>query len=378
MSTSNKIDPPIPFVDIKGQYANMESELNDAILGVCRDASFIRGAALAEFESRFAEIHGVGHAISVASGTDALKLAVETLGIGSGDEVITVPNTWISTSFAISHTGATPVFVDIDPDTYQMDVGALEKAITPKTKAILPVHLYGHPAPMPEIVALCKSRGLYIVEDVAQAVLARINGQMVGAIGDIACYSFYPSKNLGCYGDGGMVITDNDDLAAKMRMLCDYGQVEPHLHQMIGYNSRLDSLQAAVLLRKLPHLEAWTAARRRVAGWYDERLADLAVKRPVTGPGAEPVYHLYVIQVDNRDACVSYLRDHGVLAQIHYPSVIHLQPCYQDLGYHVGDMPVAEAARDKILSLPIYPEITEAQVDQVTGILRDYLSGADA
>jgi dTDP-4-amino-4,6-dideoxygalactose transaminase len=374
MSSSKKIDPPIPFVDIKGQYAEMETTLNDAIIGVCRDAAFIRGAALAEFETRFAELHGVRHAISVASGTDALKLGVESLGIGSGDEVITVPNTWISTAFAISHTGAKPVFADINPDTYQIDVGALEKAITPKTKAVLPVHLYGHPAPMTEIVDVCKSRNLFIVEDVAQALLARINGHMVGAIGDIACYSFYPSKNLGCFGDGGMVVTDNDDLAAKVRMLCDYGQVEPHLHQVIGYNSRLDSLQAAVLLSKLPHLEEWTAARRRVAAWYDERLADLPVQRPVTAPGAEPVCHLYVIQVDNRDACVMYLREHGVMAQVHYPSVVHLQPCYQDLGYHVGDMPVAEAARDKILSLPIYPKITETQVDQIVGILTDFLT----
>jgi dTDP-4-amino-4,6-dideoxygalactose transaminase len=377
MSASKKIDPPIPFVDIKGQYAEMEHALNDAILGVCRDASFIRGPSLAEFEARFAEMHGVRHAISVASGTDALKLAVESLGIGAGDEVITVPNTWISTAFAISHTGATPVFVDIDPDTYQMDTTALEKAITPKTGAVLPVHLYGHPAPMAEIVDVCRSRGLFIVEDVAQAVLARINNQMTGAIGDIACYSFYPSKNLGCFGDGGMVITDNDDMASRVRMLCDYGQEEPHLHRMIGYNSRIDSLQAAVLLSKLPHLEDWTAARRKVAAWYDERLADVAVKRPMTAPGAEPVYHLYVIQVDNRDACVSYMREHGVLVQVHYPSVIHLQPCYQELGYQVGDMPVAEATRDKILSLPIYPEITETQVDQVVGILRDFLTGAD-
>lgn len=365
--------PPIPFVDLVGQYAKLESALNEAITGVCREAAFICGPVLREFEERFAELNGVGYAVGVASGTDALNLSVRALGIGPGDEVVTVPNTWISTAFAISHTGATPIFVDIDPDTHQMDAGALEKVVTPNTKAIMPVHLYGHPAPMTAIEGLCRPRGIHIIEDVAQAPLARVDGRMVGSIGDAACFSFYPSKNLGAFGDGGMVLTDDGKLADRVRRLGNYGQDAPHRHSEIGYNSRLDSLQAAILLRKLPYLEEWTAARRRAAAWYDERLRDLPVTRPVTAPGAEPVFHLYVIQVKDRDACLAHMRAKGVMAQVHYHGLVHLQECYRDLGYSRGDFPVAEQAQERILSLPMYPEITEAQVDQVAKTLAEFL-----
>lgn len=347
----------------------------DAIRQVARDASFIRGPALGAFEGAFAEMHGVGHAIGVGSGTDALMLAVRALGIGPGDEVVTVPNTWISTAFAVSHAGATPVFCDIDPDTYQIDPAMLEKVITPRTKAVIAVHLYGHPAPMTAIEEICRPKGIAVIEDVAQALMAQTDGRRAGSIGDIGCFSFYPAKNLGAYGDGGMVLTGDHALAERLLRLSDYGQSDPHRHPEIGFNSRLDTLQAAILLAKLPHLEAWTEARRRAAGWYDDRLAGLPVQRPATAPGAEPVYHLYVIQVDDRDACLAHLRDNGVMAQVHYHGIIHLQECYRDLGYGEGDFPVAEAAQKRILSLPIFPEITEAEVERVVTTLGEFLSG---
>ncbi|MDA1091403.1 MAG: DegT/DnrJ/EryC1/StrS family aminotransferase [Proteobacteria bacterium] len=366
---------PIPFVDLARQHADIEADVMAAIRGVATEAAFIRGPALGAFENSFAALHDARHGIGVNSGTDALALAVRALGIGPGDEVVTVPNTWISTAFAVSHAGATPVFCDIDPDTYQMDPAALERVITPRTKAVIPVHMFGHPAPMTAIEKICRARGISIIEDVAQAPLTRVDGRLVGTIGDIGCFSFYPSKNLGGYGDGGMALTSDDALAARLRQLSNYGQNEPHRHQEIGFNSRLDTLQAAILLAKLPYLESWTAARRKAAALYDERLADLPVKRPVAAPGAEPVYHLYVIEVENRDACLAYLRDNAVMAQVHYHGVIHLQECYGDLGYRPGDFPVAERAQEHILSLPIYPQITERQIDQVVGTLAEFTSG---
>ena len=265
----------VPFVDLARQYADLEPELMAAIKQVAENADFIRGASAIEFEARFADLHCRAHAIGVASGTAALVFAVQSLGIGPGDEVVTVPNTWISTAFAISQAGATPVFADIDPDTHQIDPAALEKVITPRTRAMIPVHLYGHPAPMTAIEGLCRPRGIHIIEDVAQAPLARVDGRLTGTIGELGCYSFYPSKNLGAFGNGGMVITDDDDLAARVRRLANFGQDGPHRHLEIGHNSRLDTLQAAILLCKLPHLEKWTDNRRRAAGWYDKQLRRL-------------------------------------------------------------------------------------------------------
>ncbi len=365
----------IPFVDLARQVSDMEAEVMAAIRSVAAQASFIRGAALSEFEDRFAALHNVKHALGVASGTDALSIAVRALGIGPGDEVVTVPNTWISTAFAISHCGARPVFADIDPETYQMDPKSLEAAITPRTKAVIPVHLFGHPAPMAEIETLCRPRGIKIIEDVAQAPLAREGGRLAGAMGDVACFSFYPSKNLGAFGDGGLILTDDDDLAATALRLSNYGQegvIASGRHDDIGFNSRLDTLQAAVLACKLPYLEGWTEARRRAAARYDGLLEPLPVGRPATAPGAWPVYHLYVVQVDDRDACHAYLREQGVLAQVHYPVPLHLQKCYQSLGYKKGDLPVAERISERILSLPLYPEITEAQIERVVHVLRTF------
>ncbi len=373
---SSKNPETIPFADLARQFSRLDGEIMDAMRKVAESAAFIRGPALGEFEERFAELHGVRHAIGVASGTDALSLSVRALGVGPGDEVVTVPNTWISTAFAISHAGATPVLADIDPETYQMDPAALEKAITSRTKAVIPVHLFGHPAPMAEIEEICRPHDIKIIEDVAQAPLAKTGGRLAGTLGDVACFSFYPSKNLGAFGDGGMVLTNDGDLAAKALRLANYGQsgkIMSGIHEVVGYNSRLDALQAAILSCKLPHLEEWTEARRRAAAKYDELLEPLPVMRPATAPGAEPVYHLYVIQVDRRDACHAYLRENGVMAQIHYPSLVHLQECYKELGYGKGAFPVAEAACERIVSLPMYPEITDDQIARVVQTLAGFL-----
>jgi len=360
----------IPFVDLRAQLESIRTEVDSAMARVLETSAYIRGPALGEFEAGFARLVGAAHAFGVGSGTDALHLAVRALGIGPGDEVITVANTWISTAFAASYVGAKVVLVDMDADTYQMDPDQLAAAITPKTKAVIPVHLFGHPAPMIEIMAICRPRGIAVIEDVAQAPLAEVGGQQVGTIGDIGCYSFYPSKNLGCYGDGGAVVTNDDALAETLRQLANYGQSGHFDHEIVGYNSRLDTLQAAVLNTKMPHLPEWTRARRQAAEWYGAALADLPVKRPVEAMGARAVYHLYVIQIDNRDACLEYLRDHGVMAQIHYPLPIHLQPCYAGLGYGAGDFPATESAVKRILSLPMYAELTQVQV----GIVADAIS----
>jgi dTDP-4-amino-4,6-dideoxygalactose transaminase len=366
----------IPLVDLAAQYRSFEGEIDSAIRRVIENSAFIQGPDVAAFEAAFSRKMGAAHAIGVASGTDALYLAIRALDIGAGDEVITVVNTWISTAFAASQVGARVVLVDIDPDTHQMDVAALRRAITPRTKAVIPVHLYGHPAPMAEIVALCRPKGIRIVEDVAQAPLAALDGKLVGTFGDVACFSFYPSKNLGCYGDGGAVITDDAMIAGRVRQLADYGQTTRFHHGMVGFNSRLDTIQAAVLNAKLPYLDSWTEARRRNARLYDERLRPLRVKRPIEAVAARAVYHLYVIEIERRDECLAFLRENQVLAQVHYPQLIHAQPCYASLGYSTGAFPVAEAAVERILSLPMYPELTEAQIDRVVELIESFLTRA--
>jgi dTDP-4-amino-4,6-dideoxygalactose transaminase len=370
---NDRSKPVIPFVDLGKQFENIESDIMEAVRSVAKGSAFIRGAPLTNFEQAFAELHDVPYAIGVGSGTDALNLSVQALELKPGDEVITVPNSWISTAFAISHTSATPVFVDIDPDTYQMDAAKLAEAITERTKAIIPVHLFGHPAPMTEIEEVCRGKNIQIIEDVAQAPLAKIHGRTVGTIGSLGCFSFYPSKNLGAYGDGGLILTSNNKLAETIRQLANYGQSETYKHVRIGINSRLDTLQAAILLCKLPKLESWTVNRQAAAKLYDNLLAPLPIKRAATAEGAEPVYHLYIIEVENREMCLSWLREHGIMAQVHYPSVIHLQECYQHLGYKKGDFPAAESAADRMISLPIYPEITPEQIGYVVDTLKEFL-----
>ena len=363
----------VPFVDLAAQYQSLKAEIDRAMADVIGNSAFIRGPAVAAFEREFAAVVGTRHAIGVASGTDALNLAIRALDLGPGDEAITVPNTWISTAYAVSHVGARLVFVDIDPATGQMDADKLERALSPRTKAVLPVHMFGHPAPMDRITAICRTRGIRVVEDIAQAPLAEVQGKKVGSFGDLACYSFYPSKNLGCYGDGGAVATDDDVLAERVRCLADYGQKGRFNHVMAGWNSRLDTLQAAILRVKLPRLAGWNEARRARAKRYGELLAGLPVRLPPEAPWAKAVYHLYVVQVDRRDECLAFLRTRGVMAQVHYPACVHLQPCYAELGYRPGDFPAAEAAKDRILSLPMYPELTEAQMRTVADALAAFV-----
>lgn len=365
-------DAPIPFVDLWAQHEKLRDAFVAAFDAVLRDSAFIRGDQLTAFEGAFADLHGVSHAIGCSSGTDALVLAARALDLGAGDEVITVPHTWISTVFAISQTGATPVFVDIDPRTRQMDVEQVRRAITPRTRAVFAVHMYGHPVALTELAELCRAKGIALVEDVAQATLARYDNTLCGTVGDIGCFSFFPSKNLGCLGDGGCVLTRNDALAARIRRLADYGQDPRYVHHEIGMNSRLDNLQAAFLNVKLPHLPDWVAARRRLAARYDALLADLLVVTPFQDPRAQAAYHLYAIETDRRDACLDYLRERGVMAQVHYPNMVPYQPCYAGLGYRRGAFPVAEASNARLLSLPIYPEMTDEQQDRVAAILRSF------
>lgn len=364
----------IPFVDLRAQLDTIRADIDVSMAGVMEASSYIRGPALGAFEAGFADLVGAGFVFGVGSGTDALHLAVRALGLGPGDEVITVANTWISTAFAASYVGADVVLVDVDAATLQMDPERLNEAITPNTKAVIPVHLFGHPAPMDEIMAICRPRGIHVIEDVAQAPLAKVGGQQVGTIGDLGCYSFYPSKNLGCFGDGGAVVTNDAALAKRVKSLSDYGQSGHFDHEIVGYNSRLDTLQAAILNAKMPHLPAWTEARRRAAQWYAEALADLPLTCPTEAENARAVYHLYVIQIDSRDDCLEYLRDHGVMAQIHYPQPIHVQPCYAGLGYRAGSFPVVEAASTRILSLPMYAELTQSQVGVVADTLRAFIN----
>ena len=363
----------IPLVDVCAQNSALINEINTAIGAVIDSSSFIDGDEVERFEKIFAQRHGGGYVIGVGSGSDALNLALKSLGLKPGDEVITVPNTWISTVFAISHSGATPVFADINPETYQIDIAQLEKRITPSTKAVVAVHMFGHPAPMNEILALCRPKGIRVIEDVAQAVDAELDGRLVGTFGDIACFSFYPGKNLGCLGDGGAVFTEHRDLADFIRALARYGQPEKFNHTYIGWNSRLDAIQAAVLEVKLPYLKEWTEARRQHAKAYHDLLQGLGLNLPRESGGARHVYHLYVIETAKRDQVLHSLRDRGVMAQVHYPAVVHLQECYRKLGYGKGDFPAAERAAERILSIPMFAELTAEQMEYTAYALTDIL-----
>ena len=363
----------IPLVDIYAQYETIKDGIDAAISEVISSGSFIRGPALGKFEQAFANLHNCKEAIGVGSGSEALHMAALACGLKENDEVITVANTWISTAFAASYVGATPVLVDIDPNTYQMDAAQVEQAINQRTRAIFPVHMFGHPAPMDEIMAIAHAHDLLVVEDVAQAPLAEISGQIVGAIGDMGCFSFYPSKNLGCYGDGGAVLTNDPDLAQKTRVFANYGQSEAFMHQKIGWNARLDTMQAAILNTKLPYLKAWTERRRAIAARYLSLLDPERIKLPKEATNAKAVYHLFVVQVPNRDQTLARLRDMGIMAQVHYPTTIHTQPCYAALGYKHGDFPVSEQLSANGLSLPVYPEMTDEQIEEVASCLNQII-----
>jgi dTDP-4-amino-4,6-dideoxygalactose transaminase len=355
----------IPFLDLKAQYASIKDEVNAAIQGVLESCQFTLGSEVTAFEEEFAAYCRARHGIGVNTGTSALHLALLAAGVGRGDEVITVPFTFVATVAAIHYTGAKPVFVDIDPRSFTMDVTAIEAAVTDRTKAIIPVHLYGQPADMDPILEFAKRRGLVVIEDACQAHGAEYKGHRVGSLGDMGCFSFYPGKNLGAYGEGGMVVTDNPDYNRTIRMLRDWGGEKKYQHLLKGYNYRLEGIQGAVLRVKLRHLEAWTDARRAVAARYDELLAGSGISSPRAMPYALHVYHIYAVRSAHRKAWQEALQSQGIHTGIHYPIPVHLLPAYADLGYKAGQFPHSERAASEVLSLPIFPELTADQCEKV-------------
>ncbi len=363
----------IPFVDLKVQYAAIKPEIDAAIQRVLNHTGFILGQEVSDFEQVFAQYVGVKGAVGVASGTAALQLALLACGVGPGDEVITTAHTFMATAEAISQTGARPVFVDIDPGTYNIDSNMVEAAITSRTRAIVPVHLYGQAAEMDALCDIAQRRHLWVIEDAAQAHGAEYKERRCGSIGHLACFSFYPSKNLGAYGDAGAVTGNDATLLAKVRKLRDHGRTAKYEHDEIGYGERLDALQAAVLCTKLPHLEAWTEARRAHARLYTKLLTGYDLVTPYESPSGRHVYHLYVIRTPRRDELQTYLNRYGIGTGIHYPVPLHLQPAYAAHGYNNVRLPVAEQAASEVLSLPLYAELTDNQIEQVVGLVKECL-----
>jgi len=361
----------INFVDLKKQYNSIKEEINQEISKVFEDTSFILGKKVAEFEKAFADFCGRKYCIGVGSGTSALLLALLALDLKQGDEVITVPNTFIATAEAISFAGAKPVFVDIKAETYNIDVNKIEEAITEKTKAIIPVHLYGQPADMDPIKEIAEKHNLDIIEDCCQAHGAEYKGKRV-PVSSIGCFSFYPGKNLGAYGDGGAVVTDDKELAEKIMIMRNCGQKEKYIHPIKGINSRLDSVQAAVLNVKLKYLEDWTNMRRKNAKIYNKVLPD-SVKKPYEAEYAKHVYHLYVIRTKKREELQEHLKNNGIFLGIHYPIPIHLQGAYFDLGIKEGSFPISEKYAKEILSLPMFPELEEEEIRYVAEKIKEFL-----
>jgi dTDP-4-amino-4,6-dideoxygalactose transaminase len=361
----------VPYLDLHAQYGALRAEILEALEEICDSTSFAQGPATADFEAKFAAYCGVDHCVSVNSGTSALHLALRCLDVGPGDEVVTVSMTFIATAWAISYVGATPVFVDIDPVRRTLNPDKLEAAITSRTKAIIPVHLYGMPADMDRIMAISERHGLPVIEDAAQAHGARYRGRRVGEFGQIASFSFYPGKNLGAYGEGGALITNDASLARRARSLRDHAQSQKYLHDEIGYNYRMDSFQGAVLSIKLKYLDEWNTARMDCAGHYTELLKDSSYKLPAHISDSECVWHCYVIESPARDRVRSALQDVGIQSAVHYPMPVHLQKAYAHLGYRSGDLPVTEALCEHCLSLPIYPELSKEKISRVASVLLD-------
>lgn len=360
----------VPFDALERQYKAIADELDQAVKGVLSSGRYILGENVARFEEEFARYCGTRYAVGISSGTAALHLALLACGVGPGDEVITAANTYIATIFAISYVGARPVLVDIDPESYTLDVARVERAITPRTRAIIPVHLYGQCADMDPILELAEAHGLRVIEDAAQAHGAEYKGRKAGSLGDLGCFSFYPSKNLGACGDGGAVTTNDEELYQKLRIYRYMGQPKKHLHMVIGYQERLDELQAAILRVKLRYLDRWNEQRRRWAALYNRLLADAEVVCPKEKPYGRHVYHLYVVRVEEREAVRTRLAEAGIETQIHYPTPAHLQPAYADLGYAKGSFPITERYSEEILSLPLYPELREEEVTEVARELK--------
>jgi dTDP-4-amino-4,6-dideoxygalactose transaminase len=365
----------VPYLDLRAQYRTLRSEVLSALEEICESASFAQGPATSKFDAEFAAYCGVDHCVSLNSGTSALHLALRCLDVGPGDEVITVSMTFIATAWAISYVGATPVFIDIDPVRRTLDPDKLEAAITSRTKAIIPVHLYGMPAEMDRIMAIAERHGVPVIEDAAQAHGARYKGRRAGQFGQIACFSFYPTKNLGAYGEGGALITNDASIAHRARSLRDHAQSQKYLHEEIGYNYRMDSFQAAVLSIKLNHLDQWNTARVDCARQYTELLKDSSYKLPAQMSDSECVWHCYVIETPERDRIRSGLQDVGIQSAVHYPVPVHLQKAYAHLDYRSGDLPITEALCEHCLALPIYPELSKEKLSRVASVLLDLENG---
>jgi dTDP-4-amino-4,6-dideoxygalactose transaminase len=378
-TNSEKMKMKVPLLDLRAQYESLREEMRVAVDRVFEEQAFILGSEVAELENELASYSKVRHAIGCANGSDALLLALMALGIGAGDEVITTPYSFFATASSIARLGARPVFVDINPQTYNIEVWKIEAAITERTRALIPVHLYGQCAEMRAIQELCARRGIHVIEDAAQAIGAdEADGRRAGSMGAIGCFSFYPSKNLGAAGDAGMLTTNDDVLAEKLRLLRVHGGERRYYHKVIGLNSRLDALQAAVLRVKLPRLDEWSDGRARNAARYTRLLTDAGLTEQVTPPFVRPgvrhIYHQYVIRADRRDALLEHLKQHGVGTDIYYPVPLHMQECFGYLGYAEGDLPEAERAARETLALPVYPELTAEQQEYVVDVIRDFYS----
>ncbi len=360
----------IPLVDLQAQYQSIKREIMAAIEQVFDGMQLFLGPQQQAFEQEFATYCGCRYGISLSNGTDALTLALRACGIGPGDEVITTANSFIATAEAIALVGATPVFVDIDPDTYTMDWQQLDQALTPRTRAIIPVHLYGHPAEMQPIMEFARKHGLRVIEDASQAHGATYQGQQIGSFGDVACFSLYLSKNLGAYGEAGICLTNDEKLAETLCMLRDHGSKVRYHHEMMGVNARMDEVQAAILRVKLPYLDRWNAARQAHARAYDEQLQGLVEKLPIARPWGTHVYYVYVVQVQDRDHVRHVLAQEGIGTGIHYPIPIHLQPACAHYGYRRGSLPITEHVTRHIFSLPMYPELTSEQIELVVNAVR--------
>lgn len=391
----------IPLIDLKIQYESLADELNKVTLDVLSSANYILGKNVTEFEKEFAEYVGVKHAISVGNGTDALVLTLKAMGIGEGDEVITTPFTFFATAESISAVGATPVFVDVRKDTFNIDTSKIEDKITEKTKAIMPVHIFGQSADMDEINEIAKRHNLLVIEDACQAIGGKYKGRNIGSLGDMACFSFFPTKNLGCAGDGGMIVTDNDDLAIIARALRTHGSGEngqkafnllnnieeevqssegandtvynplKYYNYLIGYNTRLDAIQAAILRVKIREIDKWNARRREVVEQYNEAFKDLDLVTPVCDENNQHVYHMYILQSEDRERILSKLKDKGVATGVYYPVPLHLQKVYKDLGYKEGDMPVSEYLSYRTFAIPVYPELNEKQIKYIIDSIKN-------
>lgn len=363
----------VPLLDLKAQYATIRDEVLGAVSEVLESQVCIGGPKVAELEREVAELSGCRYAVGASSGTDALLNTMMSLGLGPGDEVITTPFTFFATAGCIARTGATPVFVDIDSRTYNIDPGRIEAAVTPRTKAIVPVHLFGQMADMDPIMEIAGRHGLAVIEDAAQAISATYNGRQAGSIGTAGCFSFFPSKNLGAAGDGGMIVTNDEALYDRLTIMRNHGSKPKYYHQYVGGNFRLDPIQAAILMVKLPHLTEWSEARRRNAAWYDQSLAALEVVTPYIRPDCVSIYNQYVLRTENRDELIAHLKSNEIGVEIYYPVPMHLQKCFAHLGYKKGDLPESEKAAEEVLALPIYPELTPAMLEHVVATVAQFV-----